>query len=383
MEQTMGKVIQAKRRAKGMTQEQLAQLVGVSSAAVSKWETASALPDVALLCPLARALDCTPDELLDFKPQLTEQEVNALRETAECMFQAGQWQKAWDFCEGRLREYPGDLYLAFCCGGLYAKYLSVSGQEEQAGRQLKRAIQLMERACELTDEESQRAALLSLAGLYVLSSRLEDAMSTLDRLPGCNQDARNMRASILLQQGKLEEAQQLEIANLSIHLHNAQLSLLGLANIAKKQGDEAKALELLDQIDRLTEQFPDPEGGQGIGRVAAVRRIELYAGLGRWEDAQRETERFVEDVIRAPQGDCGDECPACSGGASRAFLLQNALQMLTERPLPAPLTESPVWKQAVERLEQAVKNAREEEYRQKTGAKVEKSERNSNCTSIV
>lgn len=114
-----------------------------------------------------------------------------------------------------------------------------------------------------------------------------------------------------------------------------------------------------------------------------MRRIELYAGLGRWEDAQRETERFVEDVIRAPQGDCGDECPACSGGASRAFLLQNALQMLTERPLPAPLTESPVWKQAVERLEQAVKNAREEEHQQKTGAKVEKSEQNSNCTSIV
>lgn len=374
MEQTMGKVIQTKRRAKGMTQEQLAQLVGVSSAAVSKWETASALPDVALLCPLARALDCTPDELLDFKPQLTEQEVDGLAETAECMFQAGQWQKAWDFCEGRLREYPGDLYLAFRCGGLYAKYLAVSNQADQAGRQLKRAIQLMEWACELPDEESQRAALLSLAGLYVMNDRLEDAMATLDRVPGCNQEARNMRASILLRQGKLDEAQQLETANLSIHLHNAQLSLLGLANIAKKRGDEGKALELLNQIDRLAVQFPDLESGQGIGRVAAVRRVELYAGLGRWEDAQRETERFVEDVIRTPQGDCGDECPACGGGASRAFLLQNALQMLTERPLPAPLTESPVWQRAVERLEQAVKAARTEECEQKSGAKVEKTE---------
>lgn len=378
MEQGMGKVIQAKRRAKGMTQEQLAQLVGVSSAAVSKWETASALPDVALLCPLARALDCTPDELLDFKPQLTEQEVDALGETAECMFQAGRWQKAWDFCEGRLREYPGDLYLAFRCGGLYAKYLVVSGQEEQARRQLKRAIQLMERACELTDEESQRAALLSLAGLYVRDDRLEDAMATLDRLPGCNQDARNMRASILLQQGKLDQAQQLETANLSIHLHNAQLSLLGLANIAKKQGDEGRALELLDQIDRLIGQFPDPEGGQGIGRVAAVRRVELYAGLGRWEDAQRETERFVEDAIRAPHGNCDGECPACNGGASRAFLLQNALQMLTERPMPSQLTDRPDWKRAVERLEQAVKDARARECCHKPGTEVEKTELNSN-----
>lgn len=383
MEQTMGKVIQAKRRAKGMTQEQLAQLVGVSSAAVSKWETASALPDVALLCPLARALDCTPDELLDFKPQLTEQEVDALSETAECMFQAGKWQKAWDFCEGRLREYPGDLYLAFRCGGLYAKYLAVGGEEEQARRRLRRAIQLMERACALTEEESQRAALLSLAGLYVLDDRLEEAMATLDRLPGCNQDAQNMRASILLQQGKLDEAQQLETVNLAVHLHNAQLSLLGLANIAKQRGDEQKQLELLDRIDWLIRQFPEPENGQNVGRVAALRRVELYAGLGRWQDAQRETERFVSEAIRVPRGKCGGSCPACSGGGSRAFLLQNALQMLTEASLPAPLTDSSAWRQQLERLEQAVEAARTAEDGCAAGAKVEKTEPNSNCTSIV
>ena len=328
MEQTMGKVIQAKRRAKGMTQEQLAQLVGVSSAAVSKWETASAMPDVALLCPLARALDCTPDELLDFKPQLTEQEVDALGETAECMFQAGKWQKAWDFCEGRLREYPGDLYLAFRCGGLYAKYLAVSGEEEQAQKQLR-------------------------------------------------------RASILLRQGKLDKAEQLETANLSVHLHNAQLSLLGLANIAKQRDDEQKQLELLDRIDRLIELFPDPEGGQGIGRVASLRRVELYADLGRWEEAQRETERFVADSIRAPEGDCGGSCPACNGGVSRAFLMQNALQMLTEANLSARLTEQPAWQRVVERLEQAVQDAREEENSCPAGTKVEKTECDSNCTSIV
>lgn len=383
MEQNMGKVIQAKRRAKGMTQEQLAQLVGVSSAAVSKWETASALPDVALLCPLARALDCTPDELLDFKPQLTEQEVDTLGETAECMFQAGKWQKAWDFCEGRLREYPGDLYLAFRCGGLYAKYLAVSGQEEQASRQLRRAIQLMERACALTDEESQRAALLSLAGLYVLEDRLDDAMATLDRLPGCNQDAQNMRASILLRQGKLDEAEQLETANLSVHLHNAQLSLLGLANIAKQRGDRQKQLELLDRIDRLIEQFPNPEGGQGIGRVASLRRVELYAGLGRWSEAQRETERFVADTIRAPEGDCGGSCPSCGGEVSRAFLMQNALQMLSEANLPPQLTESLAWRREVERLEQAVHAVRAEESSCAAGTGVEKTEPDSNRTSIV
>ena len=42
MNTTVGKIVQQKRREKGMTQEQLAQMIGVSSAAVSKWETASA-----------------------------------------------------------------------------------------------------------------------------------------------------------------------------------------------------------------------------------------------------------------------------------------------------------------------------------------------------
>ena len=36
--------------------------------------------------------------------------------------------------------------------------------------------------------------------------------------------------------------------------------------------------------------------------MASLRRIELYAGLGRWEEAQRETERFVADSIRHLRG---------------------------------------------------------------------------------
>ena len=39
MEQTVGRTVQRLRKAKGLTQEQLAGQLGVSSAAVSKWET--------------------------------------------------------------------------------------------------------------------------------------------------------------------------------------------------------------------------------------------------------------------------------------------------------------------------------------------------------
>lgn len=60
----VGRLIASRRRAKGMTQQQLADCIGVTNRAVSKWETGQGLPDVAVLPDLARTLDCTVDELL-------------------------------------------------------------------------------------------------------------------------------------------------------------------------------------------------------------------------------------------------------------------------------------------------------------------------------
>ena len=54
MEATQKKIgaqIAALRRAKGLTQEQLAEMLGVSAPAVSKWETDSSYPDITLRCP--------------------------------------------------------------------------------------------------------------------------------------------------------------------------------------------------------------------------------------------------------------------------------------------------------------------------------------------
>ncbi len=53
------------RTAKGLTQEQLANTLGVSAQAISKWETSDTYPDGALLVPLASALDVSLDELFD------------------------------------------------------------------------------------------------------------------------------------------------------------------------------------------------------------------------------------------------------------------------------------------------------------------------------
>lgn len=62
--ETIGNRIAKYRKAKGLTQEGLANLMGVSSQAVSKWETDASCPDISALPQLCRLLGITSDELL-------------------------------------------------------------------------------------------------------------------------------------------------------------------------------------------------------------------------------------------------------------------------------------------------------------------------------
>ena len=65
MDQTkIGKFIASKRKEHGLTQSQLAEKLGITDKAVSKWETGKSLPDLSLFTPLCSLLDITLNELL-------------------------------------------------------------------------------------------------------------------------------------------------------------------------------------------------------------------------------------------------------------------------------------------------------------------------------
>ncbi|MBP3519763.1 MAG: helix-turn-helix transcriptional regulator [Oscillospiraceae bacterium] len=75
-EKTFGERLKTYRKAKGYTQQELAEKIGVSDKTVSRWESDGGYPDVPTLVPLARALGVTVDELLGGKrsPEMTHTE---------------------------------------------------------------------------------------------------------------------------------------------------------------------------------------------------------------------------------------------------------------------------------------------------------------------
>ena len=82
----VGKILQGLRKAKGITQEQLSEILGVSCAAISKWENEQMYPDISFFPILARYFNVSIDCLFGFSNELTEKEYNDFKEecTALC-----------------------------------------------------------------------------------------------------------------------------------------------------------------------------------------------------------------------------------------------------------------------------------------------------------
>ena len=72
MKKTLGMLISETRKQKGMTQLELAEKMGVTDKAVSKWERDLSCPDVSSLPTLAQVLDLSLDELIQGKSEKSE-----------------------------------------------------------------------------------------------------------------------------------------------------------------------------------------------------------------------------------------------------------------------------------------------------------------------
>ena len=100
----MGEKIRALRKQKNVSQEVLAQYLGVSFQAVSKWENSTAMPDVAMVPAIASFFDVSTDELFDFNRMETERKVQqACWDIAE--YRHTQPQKAEEDLRTLLKQY--------------------------------------------------------------------------------------------------------------------------------------------------------------------------------------------------------------------------------------------------------------------------------------
>ncbi|MBR5125042.1 MAG: helix-turn-helix transcriptional regulator, partial [Clostridia bacterium] len=123
MEMSIGTNIKSLRQQKSVTQEQLAEAMNVTCAAVSKWERGDTFPDITLLQPLAYYFDVSIDELMGYSAHKVEQTIDDLLERYRALYRT-DFRAARELIVRAHAEYPNDYRIMHCymwnLGGDYA-----------------------------------------------------------------------------------------------------------------------------------------------------------------------------------------------------------------------------------------------------------------------
>ena len=134
--------ITAKRKEKGMTQEQLAAYMGVSKASVSKWETGQSYPDITFLPQLATYFNITIDELVGYSPQMTKEDIRALYHRLSAAFGSRPVDEVLSECRAAIKDYYACFPLLLQMAVLLINHHMLAKEKETQKDLLEEAIGL-------------------------------------------------------------------------------------------------------------------------------------------------------------------------------------------------------------------------------------------------
>ena len=142
--------IKAFRKARGLTQEQIAEVFGVTVGAVHKWEAGLSTPELNLILEMADFFDTSLDVLIGFEARDNRIDVLAgrLRKMAYVMDPEGPSE-----AEKALKKYPNNFSIVFESALVYA----VNGINPRNGDYLKRAEKLFEQSVLLISQNTDPA----------------------------------------------------------------------------------------------------------------------------------------------------------------------------------------------------------------------------------
>ena len=253
------------RQQAGLTQAQLAEKLGVSDRAVSRWETGAALPDIALLPTLAMLLHVSVDALLGADTQRRQQAIDAALAACSSAMRQGNVPTAVAGLRQALAAWPDEPELMVAL----ARALMALHTEEAAREALSLSRAADGRPARLATQYGCKQV-MALA-LHRLGRSEEAARLVSDELPSF-WGSRELLYPRIAPPEKAEGQRQFNLLWLADHLY------FTLREMAKAQPDNAIAL--LEMAVRILNEVTGSHTGMYAERIsqAQVMLAKLHAG---------------------------------------------------------------------------------------------------------
>lgn len=359
------------RREKGITQEELAQFVGVTKASISKWETRQTYPDILILPKLASYFDVSVDELLGYNPQLSKQQIKAYYHRMAADFAEKPFEDVMGQSEELVKKYYScyPFVLQICILWLNHWMLAES---EARGREIQQKIIIL---CEHIMKECQDINICNDAlGVWALiklqTGNAEEVIQVLEE----RADPKHMnRLGTLLVQaylmsGEVEQAESVLQAEL---YQNIQETVSGCITLMKIHGqNQERFLQILKRADKMVELFDlerlNPNTAAAYQFSAAI----LFCGFQKEDEVYERLELFMramKQLLKEPilHGDLFFDCLdqwfesldlGAEGVRNKKLVLESGLNMLNH-----PAFKSLKNQKQIERCKQELEGMRDVE----------------------
>lgn len=270
-------VIQQRRRALGLTQEQVAQYLGVTTPAVNKWEKGSTCPDIELLPPLARLLKIDLNTLFGFHKELNPQELTLFCKEVTRLVQEKGFKAGFDAAQEKIHAYPNSDMLLHTLALQLQGLLAAAGLEDSQAMTYWEIIGTWyETLTQSEDDAIRSGACFMLASRAIGEGQYDKAQDYLDRIPfrGDIPDKRFLLASVYLGKQQPEEAVKLLEHTLLSSISDLQTVLYKLIDANMALGDEDTAAYVAEKTAQLAKDFDlSPYAASaGLFQLASARK---------------------------------------------------------------------------------------------------------------
>lgn len=254
----MNLVIQQRRKALGLTQEQIADYLNVSIPAVSKWETGATSPDISLLPLLARLLKTDLNTLFCFQEDISQQEISLFCQEITLIVQTQGFAEGFDAAKRKIREYPHSELLLHSLALHLDGMLNMSGLSSDEKYLFDEMVTAWYRQlAESSNPIIKNSVEYMLAGRWIQKGNYDEAQRILDAMPDRDELINGIADKLLLQvtidqkQGHPEKAiKSLQYA-LFLVLNKVQMLLCKMVESELAAGDIQTAKKIAEKASKL------------------------------------------------------------------------------------------------------------------------------------